>query len=92
LELSTSSYIGRRGEVAIETDDGQQLRDKDVGKHLLSSWDLDIDLHRRRSELFAVNVRKPPKLVHRIVFSMPAGTPPKKVLAAVRQFAQEEFD
>jgi hypothetical protein len=35
--------------------------------------------------------RKPTKLVHNIVFSMPAGTPPDKLLAAVRHFAQEKF-
>jgi type IV secretory pathway VirD2 relaxase len=85
------SYIGRRGEVDIETDDGDLLRNRDAGKQLLDAWDLDIDLHRRRSELFAVNHRKPPKLVHRLVYSMPAGTPSKKVLAAVREFAREEF-
>jgi len=32
-----------------------------------------------------------PKLVQKILFSMPAGTPPKKVLAAVKNFAREEF-
>jgi len=32
-----------------------------------------------------------PKLVHKMIFSMPAGTPPKKVLAAVKDFAREEF-
>jgi hypothetical protein len=31
------------------------------------------------------------KLVHKLVFSMPAGTPPQKVLTAVRNFAREEF-
>lgn len=41
--------------------------------------------------MFATNQRKPPKLVHRLIFSMPAGTPPQKVLAAVRDFAREEF-
>jgi type IV secretory pathway VirD2 relaxase len=35
--------------------------------------------------------KKPPKLVHKILFSMPAGTPPKKVLEAVKNFAREEF-
>jgi hypothetical protein len=35
--------------------------------------------------------RKPPKLVHNLVFSMPKGTPPDKVHAAVRKFATEKF-
>src|ERR1700741_1316212 len=34
---------------------------------------------------------KQPKLVHKMIFSMPAGTPPNKVLAAVKVFAREEF-
>ena len=85
------NYVGRRGDVDIETDGGQRLRDKDAGKQLLGEWDLDVELHRRRPELAAAYVRRPPKLVHRLVFSMPAGTPPKKVLEAVREFAREEF-
>jgi Relaxase/Mobilisation nuclease domain len=35
--------------------------------------------------------RTAPKLVHKILFSMPPGTPPDKLLAAVRNFAQQEF-
>src|SRR5205814_2993332 len=31
------------------------------------------------------------KLVHKLMFSMPAGTAPEKVFAAVRDFAREEF-
>src|SRR5207248_7596546 len=30
-------------------------------------------------------------LVHKLMFSMPAGTPPDKVLEAVKNFAREEF-
>src|SRR5262249_29769580 len=47
--------------------------------------------HRRRADLTPTGRRKPPKLVHKLVFSMPAGTPPAKLLAAVRNFAREEF-
>jgi type IV secretory pathway VirD2 relaxase len=32
-----------------------------------------------------------PKLVHKILFSMPAGTPPDKLFAAVRNFARQGF-
>lgn len=35
--------------------------------------------------------KRHPKLVQKILFSMPAGTPPKKLLAAVKNFAREEF-
>src|SRR5690606_12686973 len=41
--------------------------------------------------LTSLRARKPPKLVHKLVFSMPPGTPPQKVLSAVRNFAREEF-
>src|ERR1700741_4677911 len=34
---------------------------------------------------------KQPKLVHKMIFSMPAGTPPNKLLVAVKNFAREEF-
>jgi hypothetical protein len=35
--------------------------------------------------------KQPPRLVYKLIFSMPAGTPPEKVQAAVRNFAREEF-
>ena len=58
---------------------------------LLNEWDLDIDDVRRQSALAATRGKQPPKLVHKLMFSMPPGTPPDKVLAAVRNFAREEF-
>jgi hypothetical protein len=62
-----------------------------MGKALLDDWDLDIDDVRRQATLAATKGRKPPKLVHKLMFSMPPGTPPDKVLGAVRNFAREEF-
>ncbi|MFC4309089.1 relaxase/mobilization nuclease domain-containing protein [Steroidobacter flavus] len=85
------SYIGRGGDLEIETDDGERLVGKEAARQLIQDWDLDMDEDRKRPDLFAINRRKPAKLVHKIIFSMPAGTPPKKVLAAVRDFAGEEF-
>ena len=85
------NYIGRRGDFEIETDDGERLRGRGVGRHLIDDWDLDLDEDRERPDLFATNRRAAPKLVHKLIFSMPAGTPPKEVLAAVRGFAREEF-
>ncbi len=84
-------YISREGELEIETDEGEHLGGRGAGQQLIKDWDLDLEEHRKRSGLFAVDRRKAPKLVHRIIFSMPAGTPPKKVLAAVHDFAREEF-
>lgn len=85
------AYIDRDGKVELETDEGEWLAGKDVEKGLLEDWDLDVDAYRRRTELAAANRREPPKLVHKLMFSMPLGTPPDKVLAAVRNFAREEF-
>jgi hypothetical protein len=78
------------GELKLETDDGQQLSGSRASKALLEDWDLDLEEHRRRSDLDAGSKRSA-KLVHKLMFSMPAGTPPDKVLAAVKNFAREEF-
>lgn len=84
-------YLNRGGEVDIETDDGQRLSGNGVEKELLEDWDLDLEEHRRKVDLEAWSNRSPPKLAHKLMFSMPAGTPPDKVLAAVKNFAREEF-
>jgi hypothetical protein len=84
-------YIGREGEINLETDDGEQLSAKDAGKDLIRDWDLDLDDRRRRTDLPAANGREPPKLVHKLMLSMPAGTPPDKVLAAAGVFGREHF-
>jgi len=52
---------------------------------------LDLEEDRRHGDLGPLKDRSPPKLVHKILFSMPPGTPPKKVLEAVKDFAREEF-
>jgi hypothetical protein len=78
------------GELAIETDDGERLTGPGVPKSLLEDWNLDLQEHRHRSDLDGRG-RHSTKLVHKLTFSMPAGTPPQKVLAAVRNFAREEF-
>lgn len=85
------AYLNRRGELDIETDDGERIAGKGVEKELLEDWDLDLEEDRRRVDLGPLKDRSPPKLVHKILFSMPAGTPPRKVLEAVKDFAREEF-
>lgn len=84
-------YLNRKGELEIETDDGQRLGGKGVKRALIDDWDLDIEEDRRGLNLDARFGRSPPKLVHKILFSMPPGTPPQKVLEAVKNFAREEF-
>jgi type IV secretory pathway VirD2 relaxase len=85
------TYIGRRGELDIETDDGEPLRGTRVVKDLVEDWDLDLDEYRRKSDLTGTRGREPARLVHKVIFSMPAGTQPEKVLTAVKNFAREEF-
>jgi len=85
------AYLNRGGDVEIETDDGQRLSGDGVEKELLEDWDLDLDEHRRTADLKPRPSRSPPKLVHKLMFSMPAGAPSDKVLAAVKNFAREEF-
>lgn len=84
-------YLNRNGELEFEADDGQRLGGKGVEGELLDDWDLDIQEDRRRTALDARPGRSPPKLVHKVLFSMPPGTPPQKVLEAVKNFAREEF-
>jgi hypothetical protein len=84
-------YLNRGGEADTETDDGQRLSGKGVEKELLEDWDLDLEEHRRKVDLESWSNRSPPKLAHKLMFSMPAGTPPDKVLSAVKNFARQEF-
>ena len=83
-------YIDRKGELELETDDGN-LRGRDVGQDLVEDWDLDIDQQRPTSALRSRPAKSPPRLVHKLMFSMPPGTPPQKVLEAVRNLCREEF-
>jgi hypothetical protein len=86
-------YLDRGGELAIETDDGAPLKGKGAGRELIEDWGLDLDEKRPTADLKPSwgKDKRPPKLVQKILFSMPAGTPPKKVLAAVKNFVGEEF-
>src|SRR5579863_2298743 len=72
-------YVSRKGKVELETDDGEKREIND----LMDNWDLDLDEARPQSELSATDGRQRPRLVHKVLFSMPAGTPPARVLTAV---------
>jgi type IV secretory pathway VirD2 relaxase len=85
------SYIGRNGDVPLETDEGEALPSRQGSKVLLANWDLDLEEHRGKRDLLATRSRPAPKLVHKVMFSMPPGTPANKVLTAVRTFCREEF-
>jgi hypothetical protein len=81
-------YIGRKGNLDLETDDGDRLRD---GSNLVEDWDLELDEYRRNLDLAATRRKEPARIIHKVIFSMPAGAPPQKVLTAVKNFAREEF-
>ena len=83
-------YIGRKGELELETDDGERLQGQDAGERLVKDWDLDLESDRRGVGLASTR-QGSAKLVHKIMLSMPPGTPAKGVLEAARNFAREEF-
>jgi hypothetical protein len=85
------SYLSRDGEVEIETDDGRHLSGQGAEQELLEDWDLDLEEAHRTSMLRSRPGIEQPKLAHKVVFSMPAGTPPDGLLRATRAFARETF-
>jgi hypothetical protein len=84
-------YLNRRPEFEIETDDGEHLQGRGQGKGLVEDWDLELDAAESQSAYRGRPGRKPVKLVHNVVLSMPSGTSAKGLLAASRAFAREQF-
>lgn len=84
-------YIDRRGGLELETDEGERLQLKGAERALLEDWGLALQEREDRAIYSGLPGRKAAKLVHNVMFSMPKGTPPLKLLAAVRHFAQETF-
>jgi hypothetical protein len=64
-------YIGREGVGEIETDMGERLNERGFGKDLMLGWDLDLDLQLRHTDRAVAYGRRPPKLVHNLIFSTP---------------------
>jgi Relaxase/Mobilisation nuclease domain len=84
------SYISRKGQLEIETDEGERI-DKKAQQGLLRDWHLELSPGQYRK---AKEGKPPPravKLTHNIVLSMPRPTPPEKVLSAAKAFAREKF-
>jgi len=82
-------YIEKKGEFGLETDMNTRASGADFAPNLVRDWDLDVEALNHYSKK---SVRgKPPRLVHNIIFSMPAGTSPTKVLEAVRRLALNEW-
>lgn len=36
------AYVGRQGDVELQTDDGQRLQDREAAADLIEDWDLDL--------------------------------------------------
>lgn len=83
-------YISRHGELEIETDEGERITEE-AQKDFLEDWHLDLTAGQYRAGRDGKQDARKSKLVHKIVLSMPAPTPPEKVLAAARNFAREKF-
>jgi relaxase-like protein len=84
-------YIDRHGTLEIETDEGQSLQGKNIERELVSKWDLDSSEAHIRSPFQGRSGRKPTKLVHNVILSMPKATSPEKLLEASCAFAREQF-
>jgi hypothetical protein len=84
-------YVGRKGEVDLHTDDGDALKGRDAATQLPEDWNLDLEEAGAQKRIGRGTKAKPLRLVHKIVFSMPTGTKPDKVLNAVQSLCREEF-
>src|SRR5487761_252379 len=85
------AYISRRGKLEIETDEGERIAGTDAQRTFLAAWHLELSAGQYRGPHDRRTQAREAKLVHKIVLSMPAPTPPEKVLAATRAFAREKF-
>ncbi|HTV97823.1 MAG TPA: relaxase/mobilization nuclease domain-containing protein [Steroidobacteraceae bacterium] len=85
------AYISRQGSLEIETDEGERIGRREEQKRLLEDWHLELTSGQYRQRTAGGPARRATKLVHNIVLSMPAPTPPETVLAAARQFARQKF-
>jgi hypothetical protein len=85
------SYIDRHGKLEVHTDEGEILQGRAVAQQLSDIWNLEAGRGQYRPEPKPGTTDRRPKQVHNIVFSMPRGTPPEKLLLATQKFAREKF-
>lgn len=83
------AYIGRRGRLPLESDTGDLIDGKGFQHGLVGDWDLDLEVGMPSRSVREPS--RPAKLVHNLIFSMPPGTPPDKVLGAVKNLASDEW-
>jgi len=85
------AYIDRHGKLEVHTDEGEILQGRVVAQHLSDIWNLEAGRGQYKPEPKPGTIDRRPKQVHNIVFSMPKGTPPEKLLLATQKFAREKF-
>jgi hypothetical protein len=85
------AYISRKGKLEIETDEGERIASRNAQRTFLAGWHLELSAGQYRGPRDQRIEAREAKLIHKIVLSMPAPTPPEKVLAAARAFAREKF-
>ncbi|WP_280811669.1 relaxase/mobilization nuclease domain-containing protein [Variovorax boronicumulans] len=84
-------YISRHGKLPLETDEGLVQQGRGAAREIVTDWQLELCRNQYKPKPAQGQRDTRAKLVHNIVLSMPAGTPPEKVLAAARVFARENF-
>ncbi|MET3373349.1 hypothetical protein ABIC89_002411 [Variovorax boronicumulans] len=84
-------YISRHGKLPLETDEGLAQQGRGAAREIVTDWQLELCRSQCKPKPAQGEKDTRAKLVHNIVLSMPAGTPPQKVLAAARVFARENF-
>ena len=85
------SYTDRHGKLEVHTDEGEILQGKTVAEHLTEAWNLEAARGQYQPQPEPGKIDRRPKQVHNVVFSMPKGTPPEKLLLAAQKFAREKF-
>ncbi|MEJ1961772.1 MAG: relaxase/mobilization nuclease domain-containing protein [Gammaproteobacteria bacterium] len=84
-------YIGRHGRLPLELDEGDEVASMSDVRALIRDWGLKTEEMASARRYSGRPGIKGPRLVYNLVFSMPASTPPTKVLNAVRNFAHEQW-
>src|SRR5689334_2378441 len=75
------AYIDRHGKLDVYTDEGERLQGRGVPDQLVEDWNLIASKGQYRGSK-ASSSNGGPRQVYNVVFSMPGGTLPQKLLAA----------
>src|ERR1700741_3714716 len=77
-------YIDRQGKLEIETAEGQRTQGVGIEAAPVADWELETLEAQVRGPYRRIAGRRPTKLVHNVILSMPKGTHPQKLLSASR--------